>query len=123
MLQIYDRVLGTRNINTLGGLTIIAATLLMVWAALETLRSRMLVRAGIMFDQRFAAPIFKIVHQGVLLLPKVINAQHLRDVDMIREFLTGPGLIAFCDAPWFPVFFWWRSCCMPGSASSRSSAD
>ena len=42
MLQIYDRVLGTRNLVTLGGITIIAAILLMVWAALETLRSRLL---------------------------------------------------------------------------------
>ncbi len=32
MLQIYDRVLGTRNLATLGGLTVIAAALLMVWA-------------------------------------------------------------------------------------------
>ena len=41
MLQIYDRVLGTRNLVTLGGITVIAAFLLMVWAALETLRSRL----------------------------------------------------------------------------------
>ena len=32
MLQIYDRVLGTRNLATLAGLTVIAAALLMVWA-------------------------------------------------------------------------------------------
>jgi ATP-binding cassette subfamily C protein len=104
MLQIYDRVLGTRNLATLVGLTIIAAALLMVWAALETLRSRLLVRAGVMFDERFATPMFKVVYQGVLLQPDAVNQQHLRDLDAIREFLTGSGLIAFCDAPWFPVF-------------------
>lgn len=104
MLQIYDRVLGTRNLATLGGLTVIAAALLMVWAALETLRSRLLVRAGLLFDERFAAPMFKVVHQGILNQPNIINQQYLRDVDVIREFLTGSGLIAFCDAPWFPVF-------------------
>lgn len=104
MLQIYDRVLGTRNLATLAGLTVIAAALLMVWAALETLRSRLLVRAGVLFDERFAAPMFKVVYQGVLLQPDAVNQQHLRDVDVIREFLTGSGLIAFCDAPWFPVF-------------------
>jgi ATP-binding cassette subfamily C protein len=104
MLQIYDRVLGTRNLATLGGLTVIAAALLMVWAGLETLRSRLLVRAGVLFDERFAAPMFKVVHQGILSQPNAINQQNLRDVDTIREFLTGSGLIAFCDAPWFPVF-------------------
>jgi ATP-binding cassette, subfamily C, bacterial len=104
MLQIYDRVLGTRNLATLVALTIIAAFLLMVWAGLETLRSRLLVQAGVLFDERFAAPMFKVVHQGILRQPSVVNQQYLRDVDVIREFLTGPGLIAFCDAPWFPVF-------------------
>jgi ATP-binding cassette subfamily C protein len=104
MLQVYDRVLGTRNLTTLFGITVIAALLLMVWAVLETLRSRLLVRAGMLFDDRFAAPVFKIVHQGILRQPSVINGQYLRDVDVIREFLTGSGLIAFCDAPWFPVF-------------------
>ena len=104
MLQIYDRVLGTRNLVTLGGITVIAAFLLMVWAALETLRSRLLVRAGLLFDERFAAPMFRMVHRGLLRQPNMFNQQYLRDVDVIREFLTGAGLIAFCDLPWFPVY-------------------
>ena len=104
MLQIYDRVLGTRNLVTLGEITVIAAILLLVWAALETLRSRLLVRAGMLFDERFAAPMFRAVHRGILRRPDMINAQYLRDVDGIREFFTGAGLIAFCDLPWFPVF-------------------
>src|ERR1700722_10862417 len=104
MLQIYDRVLGTRNLVTLGGITIIAAILLMVWAALETLRSRLLVRAGLLFDERFAAPMFRVVHRGLLRQPDTINTQYLRDVDVIREFCTGAGLIAFCDLPWFPLY-------------------
>jgi ATP-binding cassette, subfamily C, bacterial len=104
MLQIYDRVLGTRNLVTLGGITVIAAFLLMVWAALETLRSRLLVRAGLLFDESFAAPMFRMVHSGLLRQPNMFNQQYLRDVDVIREFLTGAGLIAFCDLPWFPVY-------------------
>lgn len=104
MLQIYDRVLGTRNLVTLVGITIIAAILLMVWAALETLRSRLLVRAGMLFDERFAAPMFRVVHRGLLRQPGAFSGQYLRDIDVIREFFTGAGLIAFCDLPWFPVY-------------------
>ena len=104
MLQIYDRVLGTRNLVTLAGITVIAAILLMVWAALETLRSRLLVRAGMLFDERLAAPMFRLVHRGMLRRPDAINPHYLRDVDVIREFFTGAGLIAFCDLPWFPVY-------------------
>jgi len=76
----------------------------MVWAALETLRSRLLVRAGMLFDERLAAPMFRVVHRGILRRPDTINPQYLRDVDVIREFFTGAGLIAFCDLPWFPVY-------------------
>ena len=28
----------------------------------------------------------------------------LRELDVIREFMTGAGLISFCDAPWVPIF-------------------
>ena len=31
-------------------------------------------------------------------------AQGLRDLDQVREFMTGNGLIALCDAPWVPIF-------------------
>src|SRR5579871_1277582 len=104
MLQIYDRVLGTRNLVTLAGITVIAAFLLLVWAGLEMLRSRLLVRAGMLFDEEMAAPMFRTVHRGALREPSSLKLQYLRDVDVIREFFTGPGLIAFCDLPWFPVF-------------------
>src|SRR5271156_5725658 len=78
MLQIYDRVLGTRNLVTLVGITVIAALLLMVWAGLETLRSRLLVRAGLLFDERFAAPMFRVVHRGLLRQPGAFSGQYLR---------------------------------------------
>src|SRR5258707_12018365 len=49
MLQVYDRVLGSRNIGTLVALTIIAGFLLIVYAALEKIRSSILVRLGLLF--------------------------------------------------------------------------
>jgi len=121
MLQIYDRVLGTRNLVTLGGITVIAAILILVWAMLETLRSRLLVRAGLLFDEAFSAPMFRLVHRGLLRQPGAVNSGYLSDVDVIREFLTGPGLIAFCDLPWFPVYVAVAFLCIPGSAGWPSS--
>jgi len=123
ILQIYGRVLCTRNIVTLAGITVIAAILLMVWAALETLRSRLLVRAGMLFDERLAAPMFRVVHRGILRRPDTINPQYLRDVDVIREFFTGAGLIAFCDLlSGFPFTSASRIFYTHGLATSRSLA-
>ncbi len=104
MLQIYDRVITTRNETTLLGITLLAGALLIVYAVLEMLRSRVLVRSGLLFDQQIATPVFNAVHRGMLRHPAGGHFQALRDVDTLREFLTGAGLISFCDAPWFPVF-------------------
>ena len=104
MLQIYDRVITSRNETTLLALTLIAAFCIVVYAILEMLRSRILVRAGMLFDEKIAGAVFNAVHRGNLHQPGAGHVQCLRDVDTIREFLTGAGLITLCDAPWFPVF-------------------
>ena len=64
MLQIYDRVITSRSETTLLSLTVLAAILIGVYAALETLRSRLLVRAGLLLDEKIAEPVFNAVHRG-----------------------------------------------------------
>ena len=56
MLQVYDRVLPGRSVETLIYLTIIAAGALAAMGALELLRSRILVRLGIWIDRSLLAP-------------------------------------------------------------------
>src|SRR5262245_20918807 len=104
MLQIYDRVLQSRNTTTLVVLTLTATFLLIVYALLEKLRSAVLVRLGLLFAARARAPLFNAVLRGTLRQPAAGHPQALRDLETIREFLTGAGLIAMCDAPWVPIF-------------------
>lgn len=104
MLQVYDRVLLSRNEATLFGITAIAALALAVYAALEMLRSRLLVRGGMIFDRKVAGPVFDIVHRAMLLRPQAGHEANLRDVDVLREFLTGGALLAICDLPWASLF-------------------
>ena len=104
MLQIYDRVLGSRNEWTLLFLTVIAGFLLLVYAWLEKVRSAVLVRTGILFDSKTRSELFESVLLGTLKQPNLSHHTILRELDVIREFLTGAGLISFCDAPWVPIF-------------------
>lgn len=104
MLQVYDRVLLSRNEATLFGITAIAAIALAVYAGLEMLRSRLLVRGGTIFDRKVAGPVFDLVHRAMLLRPQGGHDAALRDVDVLREFLTGGALLAFCDLPWASLF-------------------
>lgn len=104
MLQVYDRVLVSRSISTLIMLTLIVAFVYALSAALETLRSKVLIRAGVLFDRIANPDVFRAVQRATILHPSPRHVQNLRDVDAIREFFTGAGLLAFCDFPWVPVY-------------------
>ena len=104
MLQVYDRVLASRNENTLLMITGIAVALLITYGFLEFIRSKMLVRAGLQFDDMLANPAFNRVVRKQLLAPNSGAHATLQDVDRVREFLTGQGILSFFDAPWVPLF-------------------
>lgn len=104
MLQIYDRVLSSRNEMTLVMLTAIAIILLISYGLLEFTRSRLLVRAGMQFDEVLANPVFHRVVKKQTALPGGNAQLALTDIDKVREFMTGQGILSFFDAPWVPLF-------------------
>lgn len=104
MLQIYDRVLASRSEVTLMVLTGLAIALLGVYALLEIVRSRILVRTGVLFDSLLASDVVHTAFRGYVRRPGQSYSQAPRDVDTVREFITGAGVIALCDAPWVPIF-------------------
>lgn len=104
MLQIYDRVLSSRNENTLLALTAIAIALLVSFGLLEFIRSRLLVRAGLHFDDVLANPVFNRVVRQQMLNPASGATVAIGDIDKLREFLTGQGILSFFDAVWVPLF-------------------
>lgn len=104
MLQVYDRVLASRSESTLVMLTLVAAFLLAILGVMEAVRSRVLVRAGARLDMQLSPRAFKGVFENTIKAPGSGSGQVLRDLDNVRDFATGPGLIVFCDAPWAPLF-------------------
>lgn len=104
MLEIYDRVLPSRSISTLVGLTVLAGGLYIGLGILDFIRGRILVRIGTAFDEALSERVFG----AVVRLPLVSNdnegVQPLRDLDNIRSFLSGPGPGALFDLPWLPVY-------------------
>ncbi|MDB5364472.1 MAG: Type secretion system ATPase, PrtD [Rhodospirillales bacterium] len=104
MLQVYDRVLGTSSIETLIFITLLVAILMLTMSALETFRSRLLVRTGIRLDLLTNGSVFASIFRLAIRAPHMGGAQALRDMDTVREFLTGAGILVLCDAPWAPIF-------------------
>lgn len=104
MMQVYDRVLLSRNETTLLMLTLIAVAMLAICGVVEWIRARVLVRAGLRFDQMIAEGLFTRVVAKTLLQPQARSEVVLSDLDRLREFMTGSGLIAIFDVAWIPVF-------------------
>jgi len=104
MLQVYDRVLTSRNETTLLMLVLIAVALMLSQGVLERLRHQILVRAASAFDAMLAGPAFDTALKASLRTRGGQHAQLLRDAESVREFIAGHGILTLCDAPWVPVF-------------------
>lgn len=104
MLQVYDRVLSSRNETTLVLLTALILGLYLLMSGLEWIRSRVLVRIGNSLDIKLSARTFTAAFQRNLGQRGGNPSQALHDLTNVRQFLTGTGTLAFFDAPWIPIY-------------------
>lgn len=105
MLQVYDRVIPSRNVATLLGLSLMVLCAYLIQGYFDALRSRMLCRVATLFD----AGLQEQIHTALATLPlrgakPMLMQQPLRDLDQIRVFMSGMGPTAFLDMPWIPIF-------------------
>lgn len=104
MLQVYDRVLPSRNEITLLMLTLMMLGAYLLMGALELIRSFILVRVGARFDMQLNKRVYTAAFEQNLKQAGGNAGQALNDLTNIRQFLTGNALFAFFDAPWFPIY-------------------
>jgi PrtD family type I secretion system ABC transporter len=105
MLQIYDRVLTSRSVPTLIAMFVLVAGLFTILGLLELVRSRVLVRIGTRIDERLSGRVFEsVMRQSLNPSRDAASAAALKELDTLRQFLTGPGPFALFDAPWVPVY-------------------
>lgn len=104
MMQVYDRVLGSRNETTLLVLTVLIVGAYAFMGGLETIRSWILVRVGARLDALLGLRTLRATFERVLRQPGNSTSQPLYDLSTLRQTLTGPGLLAVMDAPWSPIY-------------------
>src|SRR6266478_6597313 len=105
MLQVYDRVIPSRNLATLFGLSLMVLIAYLVQGYFDALRSRMLCRIATLFD----VGLQESIHTALATLPlrgvkPMLMQQPLRDLDSVRAFMSSMGPTAFLDMPWIPIF-------------------
>jgi ATP-binding cassette subfamily C exporter for protease/lipase len=71
---------------------------------LEAVRSFIVIRIGSQLERRFNLRVYQAAFERNLFKGEGNAGQALGDLTHIRQFVTGPALFAFFDAPWFPVY-------------------
>lgn len=102
MLQIYDRVLSSRSIDTLVMISILAVLALAVFSLLEGVRGVMANRAAARFEVFTSRAVFeRLVHNEQL---ERLGSEPLRDVAAVRSFLASRVSLGLLDLPFTPIF-------------------
>jgi ATP-binding cassette subfamily C protein/ATP-binding cassette subfamily C protein EexD len=103
MMQLFDRVLASRNLDTLAYLSLAAGIAVATLAVLDGVRAMVLLRAGIFLDHALGAPAFlRAIDARARLAP--YQSEALRDLAHLRGFVTSPTAASLFDAPWTPVY-------------------
>ena len=98
MLQVYDRVVSSASVPTLLILTVALLVALGAMAALDGLRARILIRAGLRLDRLLSGRVMAALVKQANAIPGTGRGQALRDFDSFRQFVTGGSIYTLCDA-------------------------
>ncbi len=104
MLQVFDRVITSRNTDTLVMLMLVAGGALLTLAALDAIRSLSLIRVSSWLDRQIGGSLLGESIAATLRSGADPSVQGLRDLTTVRTFLSGPSIFPIMDAPWTPIF-------------------
>ncbi len=106
MLQVYDRVLGSRSVETLIALTVLMGFLFAMMGLLDFIRGRVLARIGARFQAALDKRVFRaMLGYDAMLNRKTDTAKNgVKDLETIRRLLSSPVFAAFFDLPFTPLF-------------------
>ncbi|TYC54432.1 type I secretion system permease/ATPase [Zoogloea oleivorans] len=99
MLQVYDRVVNSRSLTTLGMLTLMIVILYVAMEVLEWVRSGMLRNIALKFDAHINERLFNTVFEANLRRIPGAGAQAIQDLRTVRDFISSPALMAMIDVP------------------------
>lgn len=104
MLEVYDRVVNSRNHLTLAMLTLLVLGVYVVMEILEWARSEVMRAASLELDAKLSQRIFHAIFEANLKRLPGGTQQPLQDFKQIREFFYSPALLALMEAPVSIVF-------------------
>lgn len=102
MLQIYDRVLPAHSLPTLVAFSVLALVLFVAHGFLDLVRTRLMARLGSVLDMKLADAAFD--RSTMRNQAGDGSGYALRDLAIVRQFLSGPAATGLLDIPWLPFY-------------------
>ncbi len=107
MLQVYDRVLGSRSEATLVALVVLMVFLYSLMGMLDYARGRVMGRVAARFREALDLRVFSAVMRRAAVVgdsSRVAQPGGLRDLEAVQRLFASPVLLALFDMPWTPIF-------------------
>jgi PrtD family type I secretion system ABC transporter len=105
MLMVYDEVLPSRSVPSLIGLVVLVIIAYAFQAIIEHFRGQVTHQCGVLFEKSLSNRVFAVVLESKLRGTEQRDTpQSTRDLDQLRNFLSGPGPMAILDLPWMFLF-------------------
>jgi ATP-binding cassette subfamily C protein EexD len=104
MLAVYDIVMPAKSIPTLIVITGITIAIFIAMGILDYLRSRLLIYLSTKLDVEINHRLYNSTFKMALQYPGRISIDTFTDLNILKNFMSGPGIVALFDAPWFPFY-------------------
>lgn len=105
MLNVYDRVLGSRSYETLVALSVLVGFMFLMMGILDYARGRVMSRIGAQFQTDLDERVFNAAMRARATgrVPAEA-ATGQRDLQSVQQAITSPVAMAFFDLPWTLIF-------------------
>ena len=104
MMQVYDRVLGSRSEATLLALSLLVVFLYGMMGLLDYARGRIMARVGARFQSALDKRVFDAMIRRSAVAQDQAAQTGLSDLEAVQRLIASPVLTAGFDLPWTPVF-------------------
>lgn len=105
MMQVYDRVLASRSVETLTALFLLVVFLFIMMGLLDFARSRVMSRVSARFQERMEGRVFTAsLQDGAGGASEAAVKGGMRDLEAVQRLIGSPVLMALFDLPWAPLF-------------------
>ena len=103
MIQVYERVMTSRNYYTFAVIFFIAVFLIYIWNMIEESRTKLLKRIAFAIDEKVGTKVFETTNRFPDIVPIQQSGLVMQDIAVLRDFIGSPIMTQILDCLFVPV--------------------